>query len=162
MPLSAHQTPRIVVPLLDDNTVSVRGINLDDFMALLPNNFEAMSKIAATYAAHKESVFSPRAFTEFLLASATGFPNLVAEVISIAADEPDAKGIKLGTSLQLSVLAAIAKLTIEEAGGLGNLFAQLRDLGARLQAVRAEAGGSDAGSTQPNPFSGSTGNGASK
>lgn len=159
MALIDHVTPRMVVPLLAGNTVSVRGINLDDFMALLPNHMEAVSKIAALYAQHKQSVFSPKAFEAFLLATAHGFPGLVSEVISIAADEPDTKHVKLGTSLQISVLSAVMKMTVEEAGGLGNLFAQLRDVGARVLAVRAELGDS---SNKQHPFNSSIGTGENK
>lgn len=154
MPLAAHVTPRIVVPLLNGNDVAVRGLNLDDFAALMPSHFEAISKIAALYAEQKQAVFSSKAIGEFIIASANGFPHLISEVISMAADEPDARKVKLGTTLQISVLTAIVKLTIEEAGGLGNLFGQLRALGERLRAVQAEL--ADPGRF---PFNNSTGNG---
>lgn len=157
MPLIAHQTPRIEVPLLSGNSVSVRGFNLDDFAALMPSHFEAISKVAALYAEQKSSVFSSKAIGEFIMSSATAFPGLVSEVISIASDEgPEARKIKLGTSFQITILTAIVKLTVEEAGGLGNLFGQLRVLGERLRVVQAQL-------ADPNrfPFNNSTGNGAS-
>jgi len=138
MPLSAHVTPRIVVPLLDDNNVAVRGLNLDDFTALMPEHFDSITKIADLYSRHQTSVFSGKGLSEFLIASAKDFPNLLSEVISIAADEPDARNVKLGIALQISVLSAILKLTVEEAGGMGNLFAQLRVLGANVVAAQAE------------------------
>lgn len=156
MPLAAHVTPRIVVPLLGGNDVAVRGLNLDDFAALMPSHFEAISKIAALYAEQKQAVFSSKAIGEFIIASANGFPHLISEVISMAADEPDARGVKLGTTLQISVLTAIVKLTIEEAGGLGNLFGQLRALGERLRSVQAELA-----DPVRFPFKNSTGNGES-
>lgn len=156
MPLIAHQTPRIEVPLIGGNSVSVRGFNLDDFAALMPSHFEAISKVAALYAEHKQSVFSSKAIGDFIMSSASAFPGLVSEVISIASDEgPEAKGVKLGSSLQISVLTAIVKLTVEEAGGLGNLFGQLRVLGERLRAVQAEVA-----DPRRFPFKTSTGNGA--
>lgn len=158
MPLTAHQTPRMVVPLLGSNTVAVRGLNLDDFAALLPNHFEALSKIAALYAEHKQSVFSSKAIGDFIMSSAVTFPGLVSEVISIASDEgPEARDVKLGTSLQITVLTAIVKLTVEEAGGLGNLFGQLRELGVRLRAVQAELA-----VRPPHPSNNSTGSGESR
>lgn len=159
MPLSAHVTPRITVPLLAGNTVAVRGFNLDDFMALVPTHMEALSKIAALYAQHKDSVFSNRAFQDFLLAAARDFPGLVSEVISIAADEPESRGVKLSMPLQLAVLTAVMKLTVEEAGGLGNLFAQLRDVGQRVLAAQAELGDKSNGLR---PSSDSTGNGGNR
>lgn len=156
MPLSAHQPPRIVVPLLGANNVSVRGFNLDDFAALLPEHLEAVTKIAEMYGQHKQSVFSGKAFGEFIVLVAKDFPGIVSEVISRAADEPDAKNVKLSIGLQISVLTAILKLTVEEAGGLGNLFGQLRALGANLLAAQVELAGQSKGPL----FNSSTGDGA--
>lgn len=159
MPLSAHSTPRIEVPLLGGNSVSVRGFNLDDFMALMPNHLEELSKVAALYAQHKNSVFSNKAFQEFILSIAGGFPGIISEVISIASDEPDTKNVRLSTGLQISVLSAIMKLTVEEAGGLGNLFAQLRVLGANVVAAQVEL----RANSQKQPISNaSTGTGGNK
>lgn len=159
MPLMAHKAPRIEVPLIGDNTVSVRGLNLDDFMTIMPQHVEGLSKIAELYAKHKEAVFSSKATTDFLIAVAKDFPGIVMEVISAAADEPEAHKVKLGTGLQLAVLTAIMKLTVEEAGGLGNLFARLRDLGANVLAAQAELRGA---SPKPPLFKSSTGSGESK
>lgn len=129
MGLAQHETPRIVVPLIGSNSVALRGLNLDDFSALLVDHLEPVSKIADLYAQHKNSVFSNKAFQGFIIGIAKDFPTIVSEVISMSADEPDAKTIKLSTGLQISCLTAIMKLTVEEAGGLGNLFAQLGSLG---------------------------------
>lgn len=159
MALRDHVTPRIIVPLLDDNTVAVRGLNLDDIMGLLPGHLDHLSKIAELYAQHKQSVFSGRALHDFIISIAKDFPSLVSEVISVAADEPDARDVKLSTGLQLSVLTAIFKLTIEDAGGLGNLFAQLRAMGVNAMAAVAEQ---RAASNRQPPFNSSSGPGASK
>ncbi len=138
MPLASHQPPRIIVPLLDGNSVALRGINLDDLMALMPTHFEALSKIATLYTEHQESVFSDRAMTQLILTVANTIPGVIAEVISIAADEPEAKDVRLSTGLQIACIQAILKLTVEEAGGLGNLFAQLRDYGRIVRDAQAE------------------------
>lgn len=144
MGLAQHQTPRIIVPLLGENTVALRGLNLDDFSALLVDHLEPVSKIADLYAEHKNSVFSNKAFQGFIIGIAKDFPAIVTEVISIAADEPDEKP-KLSTGLQISCLTAVMKLTVEEAGGLGNLFAQLAALGRGvIGTVASELGGPQA------------------
>ena len=156
MALRDHVTPRISIPLTGDNGVAVRGLNLDDFSFLLGEHLEAASKIADLYAKHKNSIFSHKPFQEFVLSIAKDFPGFVSEVISVAADEPDAKDVKLGIGLQISVLNAIVKLTMEEAGGLGNLIAQLRALGVGAMSAQADAG------DKPHPSSTSTGPGANK
>jgi hypothetical protein len=145
MGLAQHVTPRIVIPLLEGNTVSLRGLNIDDFSALLVDHLEPVSKIAELYAVHKNSVFSNKAFQGFLIGIAKDFPLIVSEVISMSADEPEARDVKLSTGLQISCLTAIMKLTAEEAGGLGNLFAQLGALGRGVFATVAdELGGTQA------------------
>lgn len=144
MALRDHITPRTIVPLLGDNTVAVRGLNLDDFTFLLGEHLEAASKIAELYAQHKNAIFTTKPFQEFVLGIAKDFPGLVSEVISIAADEPGSE-IKLGLGLQLAVLHAVIKQTMEEAGGLGNLFAQLRAVGAGALVASLEAKGGTAG-----------------
>jgi hypothetical protein len=138
MPLMSHQPARMVVPLIGDNSVSLRGFNLDDFLALIPEHIEELSKIATLYSQQKEAVFSNKAMMSFLMAIGKDFPGIIMEVISISADEPEAKDIKLSTALQIACLGAIVKMTVEEAGGLGNLFAQLRSLGANVMAAQAE------------------------
>lgn len=126
--LSNYQAPRTEVPL-GNEMVALRGLNLDDFSLLLQNHLEPISKAAELYNQSKQDIFSSKNFQGFILGIAKDFPGLVAEVISIAADEPEAKDNKLGLGFQMSALSAIMKLTLEEAGGLGNLFASLAALG---------------------------------
>lgn len=158
MALRDHVTPRHNIPLAGGNSVDVRGLNLDDFSALLGNHLESAAKIAELYAKHQNSIFSKKPFQDFILSIAKDFPGFVSEVISIAADEPDAKDVKLGVNLQLAVLNAVIKLTMEEAGGLGNLIAQIRAVGVGAMRARADA---DEGEPAL-PSSTSTGPGASK
>lgn len=159
MALRDHITPRITVPLVDGNTVAVRGLNLDDFTLLIGEHFEDVARIAELYAEHKNSIFSSKPFQEMILKTVSKFPRLVSEVISIAADEPDAKDVKLALGLQLAAIHAIIKQTMEEAGGLGNLIAQLRALAPGLVPVLERKLG---GSNNTKPSRTSTGPGASK
>lgn len=126
--LSEYQTARTAVPL-NRKDVMLRGLNLDDFAILLQNHLEAVTKVVENYQRHKDSVFSSSNLQSFLIGSAQEFPGLVSEVISIAADEPEAAKVKLPVGFQMSAISAISKLTLEEAGGLGNLFASLAALG---------------------------------
>lgn len=149
MALKDYVTPTISVPLGTREggpEVTLRGLGLDDFSMILGEHMESASKIAVLYSEHKNSLFTARPFQAFLLTIAKDFPKLVMEVISIAADEPESKNVKIGIGTQLACLNAILTLTIEDAGGLGNLFARLRDLGANAKA-EAEAG--DPSNTAP-------------
>lgn len=142
MGLLQHQTPRVTVPLLDGNSVSLRGLGLDDIGALLAENLEDMSKIAELYTDQKVSIFSQKPFHDFLISLANKFPHLTMEVISRAADEPEAYEVKLGIGIQIACLTAVLKMTVEDAGGLGNLFAQIRTFaGSVAAAAEADAGG---------------------
>lgn len=126
--LASYQTPRIDVPLGQDQVVSLRGLNLDDFALLLQDHLEPISKAVDLYQQSKQDIYTSKNMQGFILAIVKDFPGLVSEVISIAADEPEAKKVKLGLGFQTSAIAAISKLTLEEAGGLGNLFASLAAL----------------------------------
>ncbi len=126
--LSDYQTARTAVPL-NGKDVMLRGLNLDDFAVLLQTHLEPITKVVEDYQRHKDSVFTQSNLQSFLLGAAQQFPGLVSEVISIAADEPEARSVKLPVGFQMSAISAISKLTLEEAGGLGNLFASLAALG---------------------------------
>ncbi len=160
MGLMQHQTPRMIVPLSHGNSVAIRGLGLDDFAALLPNHLESMTKIVTLYQDHQKAVFTTKSFTDFLIATGKDFPGMMREVISMAADEPEfADGtVKLGAGLQVAVLTAVMKMTVEDAGGLGNLIGQLRIVGANVLAAAQELADAKPG----RPSSNSTGNGASK
>jgi hypothetical protein len=138
MGLRKHKTPTQTMPLLEGNTLTVRGLNLDDFTALLTNHLEPMSKAAALYDQHKKNSFSDTSFNNFMLTVAADFPGLVSEVISMcevlspeeeAEADPDEPVPPLGVGFQLTALSSILTLTVQEAGGMGNLFAQLAQLG---------------------------------
>lgn len=148
MGLSQHITPRSIVPLLNDNTVAVRGLNLDDFSALLQNHLEPISKAVALYQAQRADIFATNNLQQFVLSVVKDFPGLVMEVISIASDEPEARDIKLGIGLQLTIVSEICKLTLEEAGGLGNLIASLAALGKGVVEANSEVARQTGKSTQ--------------
>lgn len=123
MALMDHKTARIEIPLSDKNSFSVRGLDIDDITHILANYLPAVSKAADLYRQHQESAFTNVNFVKFCGVLATDFPGLTMEVISMAADEPEAKNVKIGLAAQMAALQAIFKLTVEDAGNVGNLFA---------------------------------------
>lgn len=116
-----YTSPTAEIPLGQGKTGTVRGLNVDDIAILLTNHLEPISKAVALYAASKKDVFSTKNLHSFVIATASEFPTLIAEVISLAADEPSLKDKKIAMGVQIAALNEIIRLTLEELGGLGNL-----------------------------------------
>lgn len=123
-----YQPPTAEVPLGGGATGLVRGLNVDDLSTLITNNLEQISKAVALYAASKKDVYTKSNLHAFVIQTASQFPSLVSEVISLAADEPSLKGKKIALGVQIAALDQIARLTLEELGGLGNLSLVLANL----------------------------------
>lgn len=114
------------VPLPGDNPpINVRGLGLEDFSVLITDNLAMITEAAERWAAMKNDVYAKSNLQGFILVLARDFPQLVSEVISLAADEPELKGFRLPIGPQMAALTEIARLTLVDAGGLGNLFAVL-------------------------------------
>jgi hypothetical protein len=131
--LKDFKVPTADIPLNKEISITVRGLGLDDLSCLVATHLDSISKAAELYNRSKEDIFATANMQGFILTLAKDFPGLVSEVISIAADEPDAKDVKLPFPIQLRALTEISRLTLEDAGGMGNLFATLGSLwkGAR-------------------------------
>jgi hypothetical protein len=123
-----YQPPTAEVPLGGGAKGRVRGLNVDDLSSLVTNHLESISKAVALYAASKKDVYSTKNLHAFIIQTASQFPGLVSEVISLAADEPSLKGKKIALGVQIAALNEIARLTLEELGGLGNLSLVLVNL----------------------------------
>lgn len=123
-----YRAPTAEIPLGNGATGEVRGLNADDLAILVANHLEPISKATALYAAQKRDQFSTANLHAFVIQTASSFPGLVSEVISLAADEPSLKGRKIALGVQIAALNEIVRLTLEEAGGLGNLSLVLGNL----------------------------------
>ena len=136
MGLSSFKMPTVAIPLPGGGSFDVRGLNTEDLGKLLTSNLESISKAAALYMKSKADVFASKNFTQFILVIAKDFPGLVREVIAIAADEPDATSVRLPIAVQMAALVGIGRLTVQDAGGLGNLSAVL---GAAFQGEKGDS-----------------------
>lgn len=116
-----YQPPTADVPLGNGVTGTVRGLNVDDLSVLLTNHLEPISKAVALYAQSKKDIYTKANLHAFVISTASEFPGLISEVISLAADEPALKGKKIAMGVQIAALNEIVRLTLEELGGLGNL-----------------------------------------
>lgn len=123
-----YKAPTAEIPLGNGATGAVRGLNADDLAILITNHLEPISKAVALYAAQKRDQFSTANLHAFVIQTASEFPGLVSEVISLAADEPSIRGKKIALGVQIAALNEIVKLTLVELGGLGNLTLVLANL----------------------------------
>lgn len=132
--MSKFKIVRSEVPLPGDNPpIQVRGLGLEDFSVLITDHLALITEAAERWAAMRKDVYAKANLQGFILVLARDFPGLISEVISLAADEPELKGFKLPIGPQMAAMTEIARLTLVDAGGLGNLFAvlgsALRDAG---------------------------------
>lgn len=113
-------------------TFVVRGMNVEDLTYLTTHYFEDMVKALETHglSLSETTLDNRESLAELFLLLVRDFPGLVAEMISRAAEEPDKLDQirRIAFPVQLQLLHAITELTIEDAGGLGNLWAALRTL----------------------------------
>lgn len=108
----------------------VRGLCLDDMTFLVQRHLGPITRALKLWQESREDVLRTGNVAQFAMTIAKDFPELAAEVISAAADELDegatAKARQLPIAAQIAALAAIARLSVEDAGGLGNLLAEMR------------------------------------
>jgi hypothetical protein len=108
----------------------VRGITLDDMTFLVNQHLEPITRALKLYQESREDILKTGNLSGFIMTLARDFPTLAAEVISAAADSLDdatrevAKQLPLAT--QIHALSEITRLTLEDAGGLKNLLAEMQ------------------------------------
>lgn len=132
------KNPTISVPFGEGQAGDVRGLDIEDFGALLANHLDAMMDITTSYIAMQKDILAQGNMTELLILVSKQFPAFVSEVISIVTDTPALKGKRMSAGLQMQILTAAFKLTVQDAGGLGNLSAIVQS--AVRQAVAGRGG----------------------
>jgi hypothetical protein len=108
----------------------VRGLCLEDMTFLVQRHLGPITRALKLWQESREDVIRTGNMQQFVLSLVSDFPELAAEVISAAADELDegatAKARQLPIASQIAALTAISRLSMEDAGGLGNLLAEMR------------------------------------
>lgn len=135
-----YQVPKIMIETGDGTKRPVRGLSTEDIGLLLVSHLDAMMELTTLFIATQKDVLAKGNFTDLLVLASRSFPNLVTEVISIVTDEPKLIDMRLPAPLQLQIIQAAYKLTVEDVGGMGNLSAMLSN------AVRAAVAGRGAAS----------------
>ena len=108
---------------------TVRGLSTADLAYLIEIHREQIVRAVMAYKNQNVSVFTPKGAEQTTLMLLTMFPQIAAEVISVAAGHRDSEAAKKATALpfttQASTLHDVLTLTFDDAGGLKNLLATL-------------------------------------
>lgn len=134
-----YRIPTIMVDPGDGVERPVRGLSLDDMGLLIVNNLDAMMEIATLYISSQKDVFAGNNATDLMMVAAKNFPDFVSEVISMVTDTPELRRTRLPAGVQLTILQAAFKLTVQDAGGMGNLSAMLSNAARAAMANRGDA-----------------------
>lgn len=128
--LADYEIVRVAVPLPGQKQIMVRGLSSDDLTYLISLHLEEIIKAVKLYQESRADILVTGNFSQFIMTIARDFPGVIAEVISAATDSHDeasrATARKLPMPTQMLLMDAIVKLTMEEAGGLKNLLAEMQ------------------------------------
>lgn len=153
MQLKDYEIPRTKVPLPGKAVdgakpfFEVRGLCADDLTFLISQHIGPITKAVQLYQESRADILATGNMQGFIMTLTRDFPHLVSEVISAATDSLDDETRKIAArlpiSVQLAAMSEIAKLSIEEVGGLKNLLAgmqqHLSDVVAVASDLRATA-----------------------
>lgn len=144
MALADYEVVKKTIPFNNKGgSFEIRGLNTDDFTFMIATNLDRIADALAKYQESGDTIWREGGLDDFVKSLIRELPELVAEVISTAADEPTLidKARKLPFGVQMTALVEIMGMTLEEAGGVKNLFATLANLllGALPNEARAVA-----------------------
>lgn len=110
-----------------EQAFTVRGLTLVDISYLVGEHIADIDAAYEMFKSAKDSLYSRGGLDSMILMFCKDAPGLVAEVISVTADEPTLveRYAKLPFSVSALALAEIIRMTLEEQGGLKNLSAAL-------------------------------------
>jgi hypothetical protein len=136
MQLRDYQIPRSRITLPgkpvggEKPFIEVRGLCADDLTFLIGQHLGPITRAVKLYQESREDVMTTGNMAGFVMSLARDFPDLVAEVISAACDSLDDETRNVARQLpitsQIAAMSEITKLTLEDAGGLKNLLAEMQ------------------------------------
>lgn len=139
MPLKNYR-PKIDTILAGEETVALRGLNVKDISILLDGHRTLIEQMISTMDGMEKGFDLSAKVDRLIIESIHAAPDLVAGIISLAADEPDAgeNAKSLPFATQVDALVKVFNLTFQEVGGLGNFLAVLqRAMSATRSALAA-------------------------
>lgn len=126
MSLSDYVPQRVTVPLRG-GSLQVRGLALDDVTILLQNHLPDLDTLFDLYQEAQTDHTKVSDTAKYAVQIIKQAPGLVANMIALAADEPDQveKARVLPIAAQQKALMEILRISFEEAGGPKKFFASL-------------------------------------
>lgn len=109
---------------------AVRGLALDDVAVLMRSHLTDLNALMNIYDSTGSDAVKTNAMAKYALKLVQEAPGLVANLIAIAADEPNEVDLfrALSMPLQLRAIEKIGELTFVEAGGPKNFIESLINL----------------------------------
>jgi len=132
LPLSTYTIRTAPVRLSKDNEFQVRAVTFPDLAMIVQTRLPEVVAILAKYQESRELGSPVKSVSEIAIMAARDFPTMTSEIISLCVHgeivtEAMRETIQsLPFPIQLQALISIGQLTVEEAGGLGNLLAEFR------------------------------------
>ena len=141
MSLADYQPLRHVVPFKGGD-ISVRGLSLDDVAMLMNEHLSDIDKLFGLYDGSVREDVKVLATAQFAIGLIREAPALVANMIALACDEPEAvpQARKLPIPVQVEAIKAICMLTFDEAGGAKNFLSSLTNLIAAVAPAANQTG----------------------
>lgn len=132
------------VKVSDSVSFAVRGLSFDDIATLVRSHYEPLSNLFDEYIAEGVAAAVTESEGEELSQAVMGVmkqaPGLIADVIALAADEPDLidKIKKLPIGVQIDAIQKTLTLTLQAEGGLGKLVETITGLVQGLSSLSTE------------------------
>lgn len=116
----------------NEKVLTVRGLSTQDLTTAIRTHKDSLTKAFNLAEGRLED---DQSITEFGMELMEQFPELVAQLIALAADIPDKAGevIRLPVPIQFRLVTAIYELTIEDTGGLEDFLDQVFAVLKRLR-----------------------------
>ena len=138
--IADYKPPQSVITIKGSKDFIVHGLALDDIAQLVTMNAEDIV-LAVQY--WQQAKTTPRFESSnagaFIIHAAKSFPMLMAQVISTASDgdgTPE-QCRHLPAGVQMAALTEIARLTVEDMGGLKNSLAVMKEMAMEMLQVQS-------------------------
>jgi hypothetical protein len=141
MALADYQPQRQTIPF-KGGSFEVKGLSLDDVAVLMKHHLTDLDELFELYAKNVNPEMAVAVTAQYAVSLVREAPGLVAQIIALAAEEPDMVPMarKLSMPIQVEALKTIATLTFDDAGGAKKFYESLIGLVAGLRPPAATTG----------------------